>query len=561
MLRFATPTITGILIVPILLGLIMAALPAFGILPALGGRSLTFDHWLELFAIPGIEHSLAVSLAAGLVTPLLSLAAVFLFLASTSGTALDRWIRRLVSPLLAIPHAAAAFGLAFLIAPSGFLARLVSPTLSGWDRPPDLLIVNDPSGLSLITGLIVKEIPFLLLMSFAALPQLDAPNRVIMARSLGYGPTLAYLKTVVPSLYPMLRLPVFAVIAYASSTVDMAIILGPTLPHTLSVMVLNWFSDPDLSHRYIAAAGAILQLGLSLAAIALWIGGEKIVAALFRAWLRQGQNAKGERVLWILGRGGVSLTALIAAASLLTLLLNSFSRTWRFPDSLPSDWSLQHWQRVLPDMGIPLFNTLIISVVATLLALLLVLAALEHEQRSQRRITSALWLLYIPLLLPQVSFLFGMVIMAESFHWQPGLALVMFAHLILVLPYVYLSLSEAYRRLDPRWSQVAATLGANPNRVFLRIRAALLLAPCLTAVAIGMAVSVGLFQPAQILGAGHVPTVTTEAVALASGGNRNIISVWAQVQALLPMLGFVLALGLPRLVWRNRQGMQELQTR
>jgi putative thiamine transport system permease protein len=47
-------------------------------------------------------------------------------------------VRRLVAPLLSVPHAAAAVGLAFLIAPSGFLFRLISPDLTGWERPPDL---------------------------------------------------------------------------------------------------------------------------------------------------------------------------------------------------------------------------------------------------------------------------------------------------------------------------------------------------------------------------------------------------------------------------------------
>ena len=33
---------------------------------------------------------------------------------------------------MSVPHAAAAFGLVLLIAPSGFLVRLVSPGLTGW---------------------------------------------------------------------------------------------------------------------------------------------------------------------------------------------------------------------------------------------------------------------------------------------------------------------------------------------------------------------------------------------------------------------------------------------
>ena len=40
----------------------------------------------------------------------------------------------------------------------------------------------------------------------------------------------------------------------------------------------------------------------------------------------------------------------------------------------------------------------------------------------------------------------------------------------------------------------------------------------LTAAAVGFAVSVGQYLPTLLIGAGRLPTITTEAVALASGG-------------------------------------------
>ncbi|HBM27517.1 MAG TPA: ABC transporter permease, partial [Halomonas sp.] len=61
-------------------------------------------------------------------------------------------------------------------------------------------------------------------------------------------------------------------------------------------------------------------------------------------------------------------------------------------------------------------------------------------------------------------------------------------HLLFVLPYVYLSLAEAYRRLDPRWLYIAQSLGVSRRRAFWRVRLPLLLAPLLTAVAVGLAV-------------------------------------------------------------------------
>ncbi|APX94030.1 ABC transporter permease [Halomonas sp. 1513] len=561
MLRLAPWLIIALLVGPILAGLAMAALPAFGYLPALGGDAFSLDPWRALLAQPGLARSVAVSFTSGLATTAVSLSVVLLFLAAASGSRLDRWIRRMVSPLLSIPHAAAAFGLAFLIAPSGLLARLASPGLSGWERPPDLLIVNDPWGLSLMAGLVIKEIPFLLLMSLAALHQIDAERRVALARSLGYRPTIAWLKVVMPSLYPLIRLPVFAVIAYASSVVDVAMILGPTLPPTLAVSILTWFNDPDLSRRFMASAGALLQLGVTLAALASWWGLECLVRRLGHGWVAGGQRRRGERRLRVAGKTLILLAAVTALVGIAGLALNSLAGFWRFPDGLPQTFTLQHWQRALPALGGPVAATLMIASTATLLAVGLVLAALENEQRSGRQpaqgqLTSALTLLYLPLIVPQIAFLFGLVVVMEALGTRPTRWLVIFGHLMFVLPYVFLSMSEAYRRFDPRWSRVALTLGSTPNGAFWRVRLPMLLAPLLTAMAVGLAVSIGQYLPTLLLGAGRVSTVTTEAVALAAGGNRRLIGVWALAQASLPLLGFIIAVGLPRLLWSNRRGMR-----
>ena len=561
LLRLTPALVVTLLVGPILAGVAMALLPAFGYLPALGGESLSLAPWRELLAQPGLARSAGLSLAVGLVTTAVSLAAVLLFLAGAAGTRLDRWLRRAVSPLLSLPHAAAAFGLAFLIAPSGLIARLLSPGLTGWERPPDLVILQDPWGLSLMAGLILKEIPFLLLMSLAALPQLDAPRRVAMARSLGYRPTIAWLKTVAPALYPLIRLPVYAVIAFATSVVDVALILGPTLPPTLAVAVLEWFNDPDLSMRFLAAAGAVLQLGVTLAALALWWALECLVRRLGKRWLVNGARVRGDRLLRLAGRGILLATTLAAGLGLVGLALASLAGFWRFPAALPDPFTLQHWQRALPTLGGPVTTTLLIAVAATLPALVLALAALENEQRGARRpaqgrLRSALTLLYLPLIVPQIAFLFGLVVLLEGLGLRARLGLVIFAHLLFVLPYVFLSLAEAYRRLDPRWARLALSLGHSPAGVFWRVRLPMLLAPLLTAAAVGLAVSIGQYLPTLLPGAGRVATVTTEAVALAGGGNRRVIGVWALVQAALPLLGFIVALGLPRLLWSNRRGLR-----
>ncbi|MFS8151121.1 ABC transporter permease [Vreelandella titanicae] len=555
MLRLAPALIIALLALPVGAGLMMVLLPAFGYLPTLGGHGASLAPWQMLFDQPGLGRSVMVSFASGLVSTAVALVIVVLFLAASRGTWLDRGIRRLVSPLLAIPHAAIAFGLAFLIAPSGLVARLISPSLTGWERPLDMLIINDPWGFSLMAGLVLKEVPFLLLMSLAALPQLAPEKRLMLARSLGYSPTIGWLKTVLPSLYPLIRLPVYAVIAYATSVVDMALILGPKLPPTLSVSILGWFNDPDISQRFMASAGAVLQLGVTVAALLCWWLLEQLIRSLTRYWLINGSRQRGEIILRLVGRSALLFSSITALAALVGLGLFSLAGFWRFPEVLPQMLTLDHWQRSGPMLATPLINTALIGLVSTALATALVLATLENEHRQHIQPKRALWLLYLPLLVPQIAFLFGLIVAAESLGIRPQLGLVIAGHLLFVLPYVYLSLAETYRRLDPRWLKVARSLGVSRSAAFWRVRLPLLLAPLLTAFAVGLAVSIGQYLPTQLLGAGRVTTVTTEAVALASGSNRRLIGVWALVQAGLPLIGFMLALGLPRLLGTHRRDL------
>jgi len=558
MLRWMPRLIIGLLVLPITLGLLLALLPAFGYLPALGGEHVTMQHWQDLARTPGIWRSIRVSYFSGLLTTLLSLAVVLCFLAGFSGSRFDRWIRRLISPLLSLPHAAAAFGLAFLITPSGLIARWISPGLSGWQRPPDLMVGQDGYGLSLMAGLVIKEIPFLLLMALAALPQVNPGPSVMLARSLGYRSRLAWCKVVAPRLYPLLRLPVYAVLAYASSTVDVAMILGPSMPPTLSVQVVAWFNDPDLSMRFLASAGAIAQLLVTLVLLASWWLLEQLVAAIFALWVVRGGRDRGERWIALFGNVGMALAVAAAVLALLALIINSFAGWWRFPAAWPDRMGLENWLRAAPALLGPINTTLLIAGAATVIATLLTLAALEREQRLGGRPAWALWLLSLPLLVPQVAFLSGLTVTSVFFGAGPDCWLVVLGHLLLVLPYVFLTLSEAYRRLDPRWGQLARALGTSQNAVFWRVRMPLLLAPVLTAMALGLAVSISQYLPTQLLGGGRISTVTTEALALAAAGDRRLIAVWALLQAALPLLGFIVATALPRLLWRNRRGMREV---
>ena len=154
-----------------------------------------------------------------------------------------------------------------------------------------------------------------------------------------------------------------------------------------------------------------------------------------------GNRNTGEGLAFAIGRSAMPIMLMVIAGSLLALLTNAFSGSWRYPSALPSSWTIQHWANSLSDLSIPFFNTVLISVSSTLLALILVVATLESERQSAKAKSTAMWLLYLPLLIPQLVFLFGIIVLTEFAGWQANLGLVIFGHLLFVLPYVFLSLS------------------------------------------------------------------------------------------------------------------------
>jgi putative thiamine transport system permease protein len=206
----------------------------------------------------------------------------------------------------------------------------------------------------------------------------------------------------------------------------------------------------------------------------------------------------------------------------------------------------------------PLWNALVIGLVSACASLFLTVSLLERDVRGGE--PGRQWLrnfLYVPLIVPQVAFLPGLQIALISLDLDSSIYAVMAAHIVFVLPYVYLSLSRPWVHFDDRFRQAAMAMGASPRRVLFRVRLPMLMTPLLIALAVGFAVSIGQYLPTVLLGEGRVPTVTTEAVALSSGGDRRMVAALALLQSLLPFTGFLVATFVPLVLLRNRRDIRQ----
>ena len=544
--------------------------------------------WVALAAHPQTASALWLNLYTGLAASALALAGTALLLAHSFGT--PRWTRLLgrLPAMLALPHAAFAIGLLLLIAPSGWLVRLgvalVTP-LNAWlglglalDAPPAWQSTQDPWGLGLIAVLALKEIPFLLWAAAAQLQRPDVARRLTLelrlAQTLGYSARSAWWRVAWPQLLARLLAPVLAVLVYSLTVVDVALLAGPSTPPTLAVLAWQWLQDADPERNAMGAAAAWLLAAvvaaLALAAllaqhygrgwaVARWTRGIAIAkevkaqpetaeigntgteftnpcAGMVRSTSPSHPSAQGlgRRV----GSWGAGALFLAYAAVAAALVLGSVIGVWPFPDMWPQAWTWQAWHAVA-DSAPVVWTTLGLALASSAAAVLWAVAWLECAPPAwQRRLQG---LLYLPLVLPSVLWALGLHRLALAWGIDGNIKGLWLAHTLCALPYVLLSLQGPYGGFDARLQAMAASLGRTRWAFVWRIKWPLLRAALAASFAVGFAVSVAQYLPTLYVGAGRFGTATTEAVALAAGGQRSLMAAFAALQWLLPALVFGLA--------------------
>ena len=534
--------ILGLCLLPVCAGLVGAIMPATGWFPPLGAQDFSLQPVQAFLAEPGLMRSMWLSLSVALLSSFIAYWLAMLLLALLYGRGQAGFLFRLISPLLSVPHITIAVGFLFLLQPSGWLSRLVSPWLTGWQRPPNLNIVPDEYGLVLVLALVAKEMPFLLLMGLSALSQIKVRPLLDSAASLGYGPLSAWFHLVQPQLVPRLRLAILIVLVFSVSVVDMAIILAPSLPAPLSVRILTWFRDPDLSYQFVAAVAALAQLGLAGLACLIWSITEKLIMQVAMRFSAAGYRFSVFSKLFIYGGkpillGLALLPCMLAFFGMVAALLWAFADIWRYPFALPNKWGVSAWHYSFDGLFQAGLNSLFLGLISAAICVLCALLWLQTDAETKENQTERF--IYIPLLLPQAAFLFGMQILLIWLGFDGLFLALIWAHCLFVFPYVMLSLAPTWRRFDSRYLAIAATLGAGPFIRFFKIKLAMMTLPILTAFAVGFAVSSALYLPTIFASNGRILTLTTEAVTLAAGASRQNLGIASLLQMFLPLIVFL----------------------
>ena len=528
--------------------ILLFILPALAVLVFMLSDATSASAWGALLRHPQLMGGLELSLLTGGIASAIALFVSILIVSTTVEGGRLPWLSRGVGAMLALPHLAFAIGFSFVIMPSGLLARALA-SLFGWNNPPPWVTTHDPYGLALIVALAVKECGFLIFVLLGLLAREDVrqsfASQRSVAQSLGHGTLSIWLRLFLPQLASQLIRPLAIVFFYATSVVDMALVLGPTQPPTFALVVWSDLNSASAADNARGGAGAALLALISAAVALAGYGLAKVLRGPFMLYATRGPSLRN-LPLWLGAAKWRGLQALYITAVLVLLLL-SFAPLWPFPNLLPPVWDGAAWSQLIarPDA---VMASLMLAALSSLIAIIALFGWFEARPESDDRfvLVLSLAMLALPSVLTGLG-LYRLLLRVDLVGTGTGLLL---AHVLPATAYMFIMLRGPCRAFDQRLRAAAQGLGKSRASFLLQVKWPLLKGPIASAMAVGFAVAFAQYVPAQLVSAGRFSTLPIEAVTLASGGNRSLTAAFALLLMVPPLLAFGTAAWLARPRWR-----------
>ena len=537
--------------IPIFFGVLGTLLPSFGyFLNNSVGFSLKL--FLRIFELPGINKSIFLTTFVGITATFISLLISQIILIKLFDTRYYNYLIKLITPLIAFPHITMAVGLSFLFASSGFFVRIFSFFFGNYERPPNLSLFPDDYGIFLILGLVLKETPFFLLMSINILLQFPSKKYFDVGKLLRNDQMSSWFFFVFPQIYKKLKISIIIVLVFSSSVLDMSYILSPTTPSTLSIRILELYQTPDLENISLAAALSIFQLILIFGLIIIWYLFEKLSIQQFLYQFYMSIFSKkflfSDDKLYYLS----VITFLISIMCIIVSILWSISNFWKFPNLLPTEYTINNFIGFAQNLSESFFNTIYIGVFVSILSFILILCWLELTIQKNIKKTYLEFIFFIPILIPELSFLLGINFFLLQNNYLSNFVQLIWIEVLYIIPYTYLILEPAYRGINEKYIQIGKMFGKSNLKIIFSIKLPLIFKSVLLALGIGFLVSIGLYTPVYFVGQNEISTLSIELINFSFSGNRKDLGVVTILQMFLPLLtlSIVYILGKIFVIWK-----------
>lgn len=228
---------------------------------------------------------------------------------------------------------------------------------------------------------------------------------------------------------------------------------------------------------------------------------------------------------------------------LVPLLIWPFSSGWAFPRLLPEMVNLRAWTYLFSPasrLGRALLNSSVIAVVVTGLCAVVGIPAGRTLARRTFPGKAALELfLLMPLLVPPLVVSMGIHVTFLRLRLADTLPGVILVHLLPTLPYMIVVLKGVFASFDEDLERQAASLGASPAQVFLRITLPSILPGLAAGSLFVFLVSWSQYAITLLIGGGRVLTVPVLLFAFATSGDHAVTAALSIV-FVLPAIGILL---------------------
>jgi len=240
-------------------GLILAAAQSVGYFAPTGENGFTLRHYATLGGDREVYASLWLTLKLATTATLISAAGgLALALGLREVARRSRVVNLLLQIPLSVPHLAMAGALITMIAPSGLLAR-AAYAAGLLQQPADFpALINDRYGVGIVLAYVLKETPFIALMTLALLARLGDEYEQA-ARSLGASAWQRFRYVTLPLIAPAVVSSSLMVFAFIFGAFEAPFILGRPYPAMLSVVAQQRYLDVNLAARPGAIALAVLS--------------------------------------------------------------------------------------------------------------------------------------------------------------------------------------------------------------------------------------------------------------------------------------------------------------
>jgi len=431
-----------------------------------------------------------------------------------------------------MPSLMVAAGFLLLFGSSGFVASVLS-AVAGRQVDPGILY----SWKAIILAHAFYNFPIVMRMVGSAWERMDA-DQVDAARTLGAGKWQIFRRVVLPYLYPSIAAASLLTFIFCFMSFAVVLILGGVRYTTIEVSIYtlsNVMFRPEM-----ASAMAVVQISVSLIFMYLYL-------KLSGKEARPGRPAETKRLglKGLLSPEGVGI-ALYSAAMLLLVLGPMIAVVWQSFTSRSGLFTLRFYADIFSAkadsvIGIsPLqavINSLYFAVMAVSasLVLSLLLSYALYGRKGKEKWLDPLFML--PMGVSAVTLGFGMI---RAFITPPldiygSWWAIAIAHTVIVFPFVFRSVSNSVRGMNPDLSAAARTLGASRLQSFLTVELPQITPGMVVGATFGFAISIGEFGATLML---YRPEYSTIPIAIYRFlGARNFGAATAMAVVLMLIAG------------------------